>query len=331
MLDRAKNPAKIKENQPEVGIHEKLQGIAGIIFVILITVFFIDLTSPAERSIPDYLQVIPYNETEDKNVVFNLEPTGQNFTNSLNMELVLIPEGTFYMGSPFTEKGREKDEGPLHRVTIQKPFYISKYEVTEEQWWTIMADSEYKVTQSPWVTIKHYPSLNYKGFKGENRAMCRVSWDDSQLFIKDLNEREETDKYRLPSDAEWEYCCRAGSQDMYCFGNNESLLANYAWFSTDDWNDWSGPQPVGQKKPNSWGLYDMHGNVQEWVQDTWHGSYEGVPNDGRAWEDSSEIYRIMRGGNGGLNAYSCRSASRSRAEPHEFDYENFGFRIVRDI
>jgi len=101
MLDRKKNSARSKENQPEVGIHEKLEGIAGtisIFLMILFVLYFIYLTSPAERSIPDYLQVIPYNETEDKNVVFNLEPTGQNFTNSLNMELVLIPEGTFYMG-----------------------------------------------------------------------------------------------------------------------------------------------------------------------------------------------------------------------------------------
>ena len=263
-------------------------------------------------SIPGNLQGVYYNETEDKNPVFNLEPKGQNFTNSIDMEFVLIPEGAFFMGAPPTEKERDEDEGPIHKVEIKRPFYVSRYEVTQEHWWTVMVN----------------PSLNYKSFTGDNLPQGYLSWNDAQLFIKKLNEREGTDKYRLPSEAEWEYCCRAGSKDSYCFGNNKSLLADYCWIGSDFWG--LSLQPVGQKKPNAWGLYDMHGNAQEWVQDAWHRSYEGAPIDGEAWKDTGTDYRVVRGGSVHHVPQACRSASRYGKELYNLDEEN-GFRIVREV
>ena len=114
----------------------------------------------------------------------------------------------------------------------------------------------------------------------DNLPVERVSWDNVQRFITKLNDKEGTSKYRLPSEAEWEYACRAGTTTRYSFGDNESELGEYAWYSS---NSDSQTHPVGQKRANPWGLYDMHGNVWEWVQDCWHDSYSGAPADGRAW------------------------------------------------
>jgi formylglycine-generating enzyme required for sulfatase activity len=173
-------------------------------------------------------------------------PKPADFTNSIGMEFVLIPAGAFEMGSPSNEAGRDDDDGPIHQVTIKNAFYMGKYEVTQEQWRAVMGDN---------------PSY----FTGnDNLPVEQVSWDDVQEFIRKLNAKEGTDKYRLPSEAEWEYACRAGTTTRYSFGDSESRLGEYAWY-TD--NSGSKTHPVGQKKPNPWGLYDMHGNVWEWVLD----------------------------------------------------------------
>ena len=152
-----------------------------------------------------------------------------------------------------------------------------------------------------------------------------VSWDDVQEFIKKLNKG--ADNYRLPSDTEWEYACRARTNTKYSFGDEESELENYGWYNE---NSGSKTYPVGQKKPNPWGLYDMHGNVWEWVQDRWHDNYKDAPSNGSAWEDGNSSSRIIRGGSWHGNARHCRSADRHRYEP-AIRSSSIGFRLLRRL
>ena len=223
--------------------------------------------------------------------------------NSIGMEFILIPAGEFQMGS---NDGFD-DEKPVNKVKISKPFYLGKYPVTQKEWVVVMGNN---------------PSY----FKGDNNPVEQVSWNDVQEFVKKLNAKEGTDKYHLPSEAEWEYACRAGTTTKYSFRDDEAKLGEYAWY---DKNSGYKIHPVGQKKPNSWGLYDMHGNVWEWCQDTYHDSYNGAPTDGSAWEDSSSV-RVLRGGGWHYGAGYCRSASR-----YDFDPDgrgiNLGFRLLRAV
>jgi formylglycine-generating enzyme required for sulfatase activity len=232
---------------------------------------------------------------------------GETFTNTIGMEFVTIPAGEFEMGSPSDEEGRFENEGLVHPVNIKKAFHMCRYEVTQKQWRAIMGDN---------------PSY----FTGDDLPVEWVSWDGVQEFIKKLNEKEGTDKYRLPSEAEWEYACRAGTTTRYSFGDSKSKLGDYAWY-TD--NSDKKTHPVGQKKPNSWGLYDMHGNVWEWVQDRWHSNYDGAPADGSAWE-GDDANRVIRGG-GWLDyaAGYCRSAFRSHGSLRGRG-NAIGFRILKE-
>jgi formylglycine-generating enzyme required for sulfatase activity len=236
-------------------------------------------------------------------------PKPADFTNSIGMEFVSIPAGAFEMGSPSNEAGRDDDEGPVHQVTIKKTYYMGSYEVTQEQWRAVMGN-------------------NPSSFKGDDDLPVElVSWDDVQEFIKKLNEKEGTDKYRLPSEAEWEYACRAGTTTPFSFDDSTLSLHEYAWL----WDPGDRKtHPVGQKKPNPWGLYDMYGNVNEWVQDSWHGDYNGAPTDGSAWAGSS-ANRVYRGCS--WDAYSdkfCRAANR--ADNGRGDRGSYlGFRLVRDV
>jgi formylglycine-generating enzyme required for sulfatase activity len=246
-------------------------------------------------------------------------PSVSQTTNSIGMEFVLIPAGEFDMGSPSDEEGRHYWEGPLHHVTIEDPFYMGKYEVTQAQWCAIMGDN---------------PS-NFAG--DDDRPVECVSWDDVQDFIRKLNEKEGTDKYRLPSEAEWEYACRAGTSTRYSFGDDDDYanFGDYAWYYS---NSGSQTHPVGQKKPNPWGLYDMHGNVLEWVQDCRHSDYIGAPADGSAWIVACEYdygspytIRVIRGGSWcGDGVEFCRSASRRFGDPHVRSL-NLGFRLLREV
>jgi len=232
-------------------------------------------------------------------------------TNTIGMEFVLIPAGEFDMGSPPDEVSRDSDEGPVHHVNIETAFYMGRYEVTQKQWREIMGDN---------------PSF----FTGDdNLPVEKVSWDDVQEFIKKLNEKEGTDKYRLPSEAEWEYACRAGTTTRYSFGDDDDYanLGDYAWY---DENSDDETHPVGQKKPNSWGLYDLHGDVWEWVQDCWHGYYYGgAPVDGSAWESGDGAYRVFRGGSWSDVARNCRSANRNHFDPRD-RAGRLGFRILKE-
>jgi len=231
------------------------------------------------------------------------------------MEFILIPAGEFEMGSPSREKRRKLWESPVHRVTIKKPFYLSRYPVTQEQWQKVMGNS---------------PSY----FKGEKRPVENVSWVEVQAYFRKLNSLEKTENnciYRLPTEAEWEYAARAGTTTSYFFGDDESKLKEYAWFLE---NSGLETHSVGLKKPNPWGLYDLYGNVGEWVQDEYHISYKGAPADGRAWESSfpdlSTPVRIRRGGGWNGNAGCCRSAERLFAAQDK-KLNSLGFRVGREV
>lgn len=175
---------------------------------------------------------------------------------SATLEMVLISPGAFTMGSPVSEEGRQSEEGPQHEVTITRPFYLSKYELTEEQWTSVMGKN-----LEP--DFRDYPV----GFP---------SWDEAQDFIARLNAAVGADLYRMPTEAEWEYACRAGATTAYSFGDDPTRLDEYAWYVNTKVSGFLSPQPVGKKLPNAWGLYDMHGNVWEWCQD-WYGPYPSGP------------------------------------------------------
>lgn len=237
-------------------------------------------------------------------------------SNSTGMEFILVPAGEFDMGSPSREKRRKLWESPVHRVTIKKPFYLGKYPVTQEQWQKIMENS---------------PSF----FKGKKYPVESISWIEAQAFLRKLKSLEKADEnnflYRLPTEAEWEYAARAGTATSYFFGEDESKLTEYAWFLG---NSGLETHHVGLKKPNPWGLYDIYGNVGEWVQDEYHISYRDAPSDGRAWENPfpsiSVPVRIRRGGGWNGNAGCCRSAERLFAT-QDRRLNSLGFRVVREI
>ena len=229
------------------------------------------------------------------------------YTNSIGMEFVKIEAGCFYMGRPADEDG-DKDEIPRHRVCITQPFLLGKTIVTQKQWLEVMF-------------------LNPSHFKGHDNPVDQVDLDGIKRFIKRLNEKEGGDYYRLPTEAEWEYAARAGSNSMYYFGDNKDDLPQYAWF---DYNSNEQTHPVAQKKPNQWGLYDMHGNTWEWLQDWFSREYyqESPINDPKG-PSSGSLYSA-RGGCWDNNARSLRSAYRIHVWP-DHRGRSLSFRLARRL
>jgi formylglycine-generating enzyme required for sulfatase activity len=220
------------------------------------------------------------------------------------MEFVLIQAGTFSMGSTVFH-----DEQPVHEIHIRRPFYLGKYPVTQGQWEAVMGNN---------------PSY----FRGHpDRPVENVSWWAVQEFIRKLNETEENLSYRLPTEAEWEYAARAASLTAYCFGNDRRPLSNYAWYEA---NAGGKTRPVRQLKPNTWGLYDVFGNVWEWTQDWYHEKYYAHSPLHDPQGPASGSCKVVRGGGWDCDAGDCRSASRNIEYPNE--YANIiGFRLVREI
>ncbi|HMG75001.1 MAG TPA: SUMF1/EgtB/PvdO family nonheme iron enzyme [Pyrinomonadaceae bacterium] len=219
--------------------------------------------------------------------------------NQIGMELVYVPSGSFMMGST----NGEVYEKPVHRVTISGDFYMGKYEVTQAQWQAVMGNN---------------PS-NFKGCGG-NCPVEQVSWEDAQSFINKVNEGDDGFRYRLPTEAEWEYACRAGTTGDYA-GN----LSEMGWYSENSGDRTHG---AGQKQGNAWGLADMHGNVWEWCQDWYHKTYGGAPSDGSAWLSGGEQQgRVLRGGAWYYDATASRSAFRIGAAP-DARRNDLGFRVV---
>ncbi len=237
------------------------------------------------------------------------------------LEMVYIPGGKFMMGSK--EGEGDKDEHPQHEVTVPE-FFISKYPITQVQW--------RGVASLPKVKRKLKP--NPSGFKGDNLPVEQVSWHDAVEFCARLS-RETGRKYRLPSEAEWEYACRAGTQTPFHFGETiTDKLANYNatyTFADEPKGEYRGEiTEVGNFSPNSFGLYDMHGNVWEWCEDVWHKNYNEAPRDGSAWilgSDNENHSRLLRGGAWYDYPDYCRAGIRNRNAP-VFDYNLIGVRVV---
>jgi formylglycine-generating enzyme required for sulfatase activity len=222
------------------------------------------------------------------------------------MKLVLIPAGKFLMGSPENEAGRDENEGPQREVTISKPFYIGIYEVTQEQYEAVIGS-------------------NPSEFKGAAKPVENVSWDNAMEFCKRLSQK--TGKtITLPTEGQWEYACRAGSKTRFSFGDDEKQLDYYAWYTS---NSSEATHPVGQKKPNAFGLYDMHGNASEWCSYWYAGSYVNGQEKNPTGPNSG-TYRVFRGGGWDDYASGCRVAGRSSGTPGDSDI-NLGFRCVLDF
>jgi formylglycine-generating enzyme required for sulfatase activity len=277
-----------------------------------------------------------------KIIIHEYERTAQYFIedlgNGIQLEMVMIPSGSFMMGSPETEEGSTDDERPQHQVTI-KAFCLGKYQVTQAQWKAVAAFPQ----------VNKELKLDPSRFKGDgstsltnHRPVEQVSWENAVEFCDRLS-RHTKRQYRLPSEAEWEYACRAGTTTPFHFGETITTnLANYQGTDNEEYK-WSGSYGSGPKGvyreettavgsfgvANNFGLYDMHGNVWEWCQDDWHSDYEGAPTDGSAWLSSEESSdrKLLRGGSWGDLPEDCRSASRSYASLDD-NNADIGFRVV---
>ena len=228
------------------------------------------------------------------------------FVNSIGMKFVYVEPGTYTMGSPKYERGRVGSERQ-HQVSLTNGFYIQTTEATQKQWQAVMG-------------------INPSYFKtgGDDYPVEHVSWNDTQDFIDLLNKREGVHKYRLPTEAEWEYVARAGSTSRFSYGDSDSQLSEYAWFEDFSENE---THQVATKKPNDWGLYDTHGNVWEWCQD-WFGDYpsEAVKNPKGP---SLGTERVVRGGSWNTPERFCRTAFRYGITPGNRNGD-MGFRLVMD-
>jgi formylglycine-generating enzyme required for sulfatase activity len=237
------------------------------------------------------------------------------------IEFVYCPAGEFMMGSKDDddESFLYGNEQPVHEVEISRCFWLGKYPVTQGQWAAVMGQNP-----SRFVESKGFFGLGGKEARPDH-PVEQVSWDDTRDFIDRLNEKQRAKHYRLPTEAEWEHACRAGSTTAYCFGDGESKLKEYAWF--DD-NSGRLTHPVGKKRPNDWGLYDMHGNVWEWVLDWYDENYYKNSPGADPLNTSAASSRVIRGGGWNDRPWSVRSAFRSGYSPGYRDYA-LGFRLLR--
>ena len=270
---------------------------------------------------------------------------GETFRDcALCPEMIVLPAGEFTMGSPEEEKGRYDDEGPQRQVTIPNSFAVGKYEVTVGQYAEFARETKYKTANC------YYPedqSWDNPGFdQTDNHPVVCVSWDDASAYTNWLSVKT-GHQYRLLTEAEWEYAARAGTTTAYHFGR--TILADMAQYDSD------GTATVGSFRANAFGLYDMHGNVWEWVEDCWHDDYTGAPTNGSAWlngcrkgiENDCEGYsgdplmlceelvverelRVLRSGSWNYGAVNQRSAIRGRYSTTSRLY-NYGFRVARTL
>ena len=267
----------------------------------------------------------PYKvKISDKKLFFCAKgETSKNMTiplsDTVSLDMIWIEPGTFTMGSPSDELGRDSDE-TQHQVTLTRGYWLGKYEVTQAQYEAVMGTN---------------PSY----FKGADFPVEKVSWYNAMDFCAKLTDIEraagrlpEGYEYTLPTEAQWEYACRAETTTALNSGKNLSdknkcpEMDEVGWY---EYNSDSTTHPVGQKMPNAWGLYDMHGNVFEWCLD-WYGSYpSSAVTDPKG--SSSGSYRVIRGGSWNFNAYSCRSAYRFDSTPSDFNRNYYGFRVALSI
>ena len=226
--------------------------------------------------------------------------------NGVTLELVAIRPGMFVMGSPDDERGRDTDEGPRHRVNITQPFYMGKNEVTQAQYEAVMGE-------------------NPSAAKGADLPVETVSWQLAREFCRKLNEMVARE-VRLPTEAEWEYACRAGTRTMYSFGDDLDAIGEHAWY---DGNSEGTPHPVGQKPANPWGLHDMHGNVREWCQDAYDAAYYARSPRSDPPGPATGSTGVIRGGSWRHSRITARCAGRYGGVQGAVDYS--GFRLVVPI
>ena len=267
-----------------------------------------------------------------------------DYTNSIGMKFKDIPAGRFYMGSCLLSEANKKRkfmglppvdcpsgagiddeawdrETPQHEVRIRRGFRMGVHEVTLGQFKQYIAAAGRDDLLSDDLIIFNS--------NGDRAPVVGVSWHDAQDFIGWLNKKEGAQAYRLPSESEWEYAARAGTTTRYSWGNKIGRnRANCAGCGSE-WGS-KRPAPVGSFEPNAFGLYDMHGNVEEWVEDCWHDSYDDAPTDGRPWTGGDCDSRVMRGGSWYIFPRLLRSANRIRVTPSG-RYPNGGFRLVQDL
>jgi formylglycine-generating enzyme required for sulfatase activity len=237
------------------------------------------------------------------------------------LDMVLIQGGTFSMGSPETEPERFDNEGPQHEVIVPS-FAIGRYPITQAQWKAVAA--------LPQIEIELNPEPSH--FKGENRPVEQISWYDAKEFCARLADKTKR-PYRLPTESEWEYACRAGTETPFHFG--ETITTDLVNYNGSPYN--GGLQGKGRgettlvdtfEHSNAFGLHDMHGNVWEWCEDHWHGDYNGAPTDGKAWfAGKKDANRVLRGGSWDYSPRYCRSALRDPDSP-DLRYGHLGLRVV---
>ena len=226
--------------------------------------------------------------------------------NGVSLTLVYIPGGTFWMGSKDDDPEADDYEKPRHQVTLPA-FWMGETPVTQGQYQAVRGSN---------------PSHSQGDL---DRPVELVSWNDADRFCQELSRKLSQEIISLPSESQWEYACRGGTDTRYFFGDDAAQLGNYAWYYGNSGNE---THPVKQKKPNAWGLYDMHGNVWEWCADQWHDNYQGAPTNGSAWLSSDESkIRLLRGGSWGSYAKYCRSAYRLHYAP-DVRLSYSGFRVV---
>jgi len=270
---------------------------AGVLLVLLAVLL---IAWPARTALPECEEDIPGFQF----TAVNAQGRPEYRHDRTGLIFVKMEGGRFEMGSPQDEEGRFDTEGPVHPVQI-KPFLLCKTVVTQRAWKVVMGTT-------PWRGAVYMVN-------GDEYPAVHISWNDCKAFVKKAG-------LRLPTEAEWEYSCRAGTRTRYHFGDSVEQLEEYAWYGVNTWD-------VGQhffsrvarKKPNGFGLHDMHGNVWEWCEDTWHRNYEGAPGDGTAWVDETSRCRVQRGGSWIYDAWDLRSASRIKNVP-TFKNGHLGFR-----
>ncbi len=264
-------------------------------------------------------------------VVRELQPAGafvkpappDRFVNTFGMELTRVEPGTFQMGSPKDEPNRGADE-PVHPVEITKPYRIGIYPVTQEEYHKVMGGNP----EDLHFTAGGKSAAKVRGLDTSSFPVEGVTWKDAQKFCEKLSAKEGR-TYRLPTEAEWEYACRAGTQTAYSFGDDAKELDHHAWHAG---NSGGRPHPVGQKEPNAWGLYDLHGNVREYCADRYDAVYyEHSPRrDPHGPDAARSPFIVLRGGGWDGKAADARSAARTSTAP-QVTYDNTGFRIVLEI
>ncbi|MEA5532538.1 SUMF1/EgtB/PvdO family nonheme iron enzyme [Crocosphaera sp. XPORK-15E] len=270
------------------------------------------------------VEVPTVNETGEiiEQVSHQVKSFKEELGDGVTLDMIYIPGGTFLMGSPETEKGSQVCEQPQHSVTVEG-FFLGQFPITQAQW----------------QVVAHYPkvkrdlNLDPAFFKGCDRPVERISWEDAMEFCDRLSQHSQR-PYQLPSEAEWEYACRGGTTTAFSFGATlTGDLANYMakrLYGGEGFGVYrQETTEVGTFYPNAFGLYDLHGNVWEWCADAWHSNYENAPRAGKSWLSSqTDTRRVLRGGSWDEDAHRCRCASRYAYHPQAVRVNQFGFRVI---